>query len=56
LIPDESSIKNYPDKRYAHSALVHDKEMIVFGGKISCLGSTNRLHWYDFEEKAWTIK
>jgi hypothetical protein len=30
--------------------------MIVFGGKISCLGSTNGLHWYDFEEKTWSSK
>lgn len=45
--------QGYPGKRYSHTAVCYKEEMVLFGGKISCLGNTNELNFYSFAEQRW---
>ena len=45
---------NYPGPRHGHSALENNGKMIIFGGKVNSLSSTNKVHVYDFASDVWT--
>lgn len=45
--------ENYPGPRHGHVAVVYDRKMYLFGGKVSSMGSTNQTNVYDFETGKW---
>lgn len=48
--------KNPPCKRYGHSSIVWNHQMVLFGGYDDTGSQNDELYFYDFEQNTWTEK